>query len=260
MPRASRNFLPGYIYHITHRCHNRSFMLQLDWIKQRWLHWLVKAKSRYHLSILNYCLTNNHIHLLVSAGRSADNIAKSMQLVAGRTAQEYNDSQGRLGAFWHDRYHATAIDSQSYLLHCMIYIDLNMVRAGVVKHPKDWRFGGFHEIMDSASNNSLIDLAALHQQLDLLDSTQFPPIYGQLVDEKLRRISLRESFWSESLAVGSTEFIQSYQQKLGSRGRRHEIIEMEQIRVLREPESHYHTKAPLKINVLSGSNEFPLAL
>ncbi|VAW65049.1 Transposase and inactivated derivatives [hydrothermal vent metagenome] len=36
-----------------------------------------------------------------------------MQLIAGRTAQEYNQRKNRKGAFWEDRYHATAIDTQS---------------------------------------------------------------------------------------------------------------------------------------------------
>ena len=36
-----------------------------------------------------------------------------MQLIAGRTAQEYNQRKGRQGAFWDDRYHATAIEART---------------------------------------------------------------------------------------------------------------------------------------------------
>jgi putative transposase len=43
--------------------------------------------------------------------------------------------ENRSGAFWEDNYHATAVDELHYLHHCMVYIDLNMVRAGVVNHP-----------------------------------------------------------------------------------------------------------------------------
>ena len=28
MPRANRHMLPGYCYHLTHRCHNRDFLLK----------------------------------------------------------------------------------------------------------------------------------------------------------------------------------------------------------------------------------------
>jgi putative transposase len=58
--------------------------------------------------VLNYVVTCNHIHLLVKdTGRNV--IAQSMQLIAGRTAQEYNQRKARGGAFREDRYHATAI-------------------------------------------------------------------------------------------------------------------------------------------------------
>jgi putative transposase len=48
-----------------------------------------------------------------------------MQLIAGRTGQEYNQRKTRQGAFWEDRYHATAIETDAHLQHCIVYIDLN---------------------------------------------------------------------------------------------------------------------------------------
>ena len=65
--------------------------------------------------MLNYMVTSNHIHLLVADDRDENTIAQSIQLVAGRTGQEYNQRKGRKGAFWEDRYHATAVDSEEYL-------------------------------------------------------------------------------------------------------------------------------------------------
>ena len=71
---------------------------------------MFEAKKRFGLCVLDYTVTSNHIHLLVK-DTGAGVIAESMQLIAGRTAQEYNQ---RKGAFWEDRYHATAIDSDEY--------------------------------------------------------------------------------------------------------------------------------------------------
>ncbi len=70
-------------------------------------------------------------------------------LIAGRTGQAYNERRGRRGAFWEDRYHATAVDSGVYLARCVVYVDLNMVRAGAVSHPRDWRWCGYHELSGS---------------------------------------------------------------------------------------------------------------
>ena len=74
--------------------------------RKRWRYWLFEAKKRFGLSVLNYIVTSNHIHLLVK-DTDKDIIPRSMQLIAGRTAQEYNQRKGRKGAFWEDRYHAT---------------------------------------------------------------------------------------------------------------------------------------------------------
>ena len=64
-----------------------------------------------------------------------------MQLVSGATGQAYNRRKNRKGAFWEDRFYTTVIEDGVHLLRCMAYIELNMVRAGAVKHPKDWEFG-----------------------------------------------------------------------------------------------------------------------
>ena len=144
MARANRHYLPGYVWHITHRCHKQEFLFKFSRDKQRWIYWLFEAKKRYGLCILNYVVTSNHIHLLV-VDTKEDVIAKSIQLIAGRTAQEYNQRKKRKGAFWEDRYHAVAVETDSHLVRCLVYIDLNMVRAGVVKHPADWPFGGYCE-------------------------------------------------------------------------------------------------------------------
>jgi putative transposase len=61
-------------------------------------------------------------------------IARSMQLIAGRTGQGYNERKGRHGAFWEDRFMPPLLKTDEYLHRCMVYIDLNMVRAGVVRH------------------------------------------------------------------------------------------------------------------------------
>jgi putative transposase len=89
MPRANRHFLPGYVWHLTHRCHHKTFLLKFARDRRRYLHWVFEAKKRFGLSVLNYRVTSNHIHLLVK-DTGGQVIAQSMQLIAGRTAQEYN--------------------------------------------------------------------------------------------------------------------------------------------------------------------------
>ena len=160
MPRANRYFLPGHVWHITHRCHKKEFLLKFSKDRKRWRYWLFEAKKRYGLCVLNFIITSNHIHLLV-VDRGRGEIARSMQLIAGRTAQEYNQRKKRKGAFWEDRYHATAVDTEDYLARRMVYIDLNMVRTGVVSYPEDWCWSGYHEIQKPPQRYAVIDIDAL---------------------------------------------------------------------------------------------------
>lgn len=154
MPRANRFFVPNHVWHITHRCHKHDYLLKFARDRQRWVHWLHEARKRYRISILNYTVTSSHIHILIKDKSSPSEIPSTIQLVAGRTAQEFNKRKKRKGAFWEDRYHATAIETGVYLWRCLCYIDLNMVRAGVVEHPQDWLFGGYHEIQGRNVNTS----------------------------------------------------------------------------------------------------------
>jgi putative transposase len=124
MPRANRYFIPGQIWHVTHRCHKIKFLLKFDKDRQRWLGWLFEAIKRFRLSILDYTVTSNHVPLLVSGEIDHGAIPRSLQLIAGRTGQEYNQRKNRKGAFGEDPYHATAVESGCHLIQCLAYISI----------------------------------------------------------------------------------------------------------------------------------------
>ena len=45
MARAHRHYLPGKIWHLTHRCHERQFLLQFGRDRQAWRGWLYEARK-----------------------------------------------------------------------------------------------------------------------------------------------------------------------------------------------------------------------
>jgi putative transposase len=165
--------------------------------------------------VITYAVTCNHIHLLaVDSGK--DVISKSMQLLSGNTGQAYNTRKNRKGAFWEDRFYTTAIENGVHLLRCMAYIELNMVRAGAVTHPKDWEFCGYNEIIDPPRRYRLIDRNALFSSCGITDPDEFRAYYENLVAYTLQHGSLnRESLWTNSMAVGSRQYIEQNQDKFG---------------------------------------------
>ncbi len=100
-------------------------------------------------------------------------IPQAVGLVAGRTAQEYNQRKHRKGAFREDRYHSTAIETGEHLLRCLVYIDLNMVRAGVVDHPSKWLHGGYNENQAPRRKNVIIAYDRLRELAGFKDYESF---------------------------------------------------------------------------------------
>lgn len=215
MARRKRIHIPGFLWHITHRCHKKEHLLKFEKDRKTWRSWLFEAKKRYGLKVITYAVTCNHIHLL-AVDSHKELISRSMQLLSGATGQAYNSRKNRKGAFWEDRFYTTAIESGVHLLRCMAYIELNMVRAGAVKHPKDWEFCGFNEILDPPSRYRLIDQKALLSSCGITDPDEFRIYYKDLIEYTLKHGSLkRESLWTNNLAVGSRQYIEQNQHKFG---------------------------------------------
>ena len=99
-------------------------------------------------------------------GHGREVIPETMLLIAERTGQEYNQRKDRKGAFWEDRYHATAVEAGFHLTQCLVYMDLNMVHTRAVAHPSAWPFSGYNEIQNFRERYSLIDYESL---MDLLN-------------------------------------------------------------------------------------------
>ena len=189
------------------------------------MEWLFEAKKRYGLSILNYMITSNHVHLLVSDNGERDTIPKSIQLIAGRTGQEYNQRKNRKGAFWEDRYHATAIAFDEHLFKCMVYIDLNMVRARVVNHPAEWPFCGYHEIQNPRQRYSLIDYNRLIPLLQMKDIGELQESCRKRVEQNMATENQsRDNKWTESIAVGRKAFIEAVIKRLGIKAKGRKIV------------------------------------
>lgn len=236
MPRANRHFIPGYIWHITDRCHKKEFLLKYSLDKKQWLYWLWQAKRRFSLRILNYIVTSNHIHLLISDSEEHSIISDAMQLIAGRPAQEYNRRKKRIGSFWQDRYHATAIDSGYYFMKCMVYIDLNMVRAGVVSHPLNWLYSGYYDCYYPRQRYRIIDYDFLMKILNMSSIEELRHNRKKWIEESLQRKNelQRQEKWTNSIAVGSKEFSEKIKKELGYKASGRAVIEDDNIWTLRE--------------------------
>jgi len=85
---------------------------------------------------------NNHTHLIVWLD-IVSNLPKFMKQLNLLYFNYYKKSYGYSGHIWQGRYKSNIIDTDSYLLQCGKYIELNPVRAGMVEQPQGYRFSSY---------------------------------------------------------------------------------------------------------------------
>jgi len=209
MPRASRYFIPGKVYHLTHRCHDCEFLFRFDRDRDDYRKRLWSSLREASVSLLAYCITSNHVHLLAVA-EAATSLSEWMQQLQGEFAQAYNRRKHRSGAFWSDRYHCTMVEPGAHLWNCMVYIELNMVRAGVVSHPRHWAWCSYGEWMGTRQRYRAVDQRHCLGIFGSPSLSDFRAQYEKLIADTMAKDRVqREPQWTESIAVGSQLYIEA---------------------------------------------------
>ena len=201
-----RKFQIGRTYHITHRCHHRSCFLKYEIDRDKYIRLLWEGSRKFNVDIFNFIITSNHVHLLLASDLE-DGISDFMCHLSGSMARYYNRRKNLTGSFWEGRYRSTLIQDGNHLRRCMFYIDLNMVRAGVVPHPRKWQWSGYHELMGNRQRYCVLNIERLLIKLGSADYKHFLAWYDATLTEKLRHKSSREKFWTEARCVGDEEFV-----------------------------------------------------
>lgn len=132
----------GVPLHFVQRGHDRrptffdreEFLCYLAWLHEGLIRWEVERHA--------FVLMTNHVHLLLTPHRP-DGIARMMMSVGRRYVRYINRKYGRTGTLWDGRYKFSTIDSDAYLLACYRYIELNPVRAGLVRRPQDYEWSSY---------------------------------------------------------------------------------------------------------------------
>jgi len=180
MPRGSRMIISGEqaVYHVMSRTALPEF--PLGDVEKDFLLGLIKRMSKWYFTeILGFCLMGNHFHLLVkmlpeSEFSDADvkkrcnvfygndfvfpvdnmsyyrtklaSLSEFVRDIKVNFTRYFNRRHNRRGYFWGDRFKSVIVDKGETLVNCLAYIDLNPLRAGIVKQPEEYRWNsiGYH--------------------------------------------------------------------------------------------------------------------
>jgi len=212
MARLPRLTLAGYPHHVIQRGNNRQPIFLDTADREAMLALLAENAARFKVSLHAYVLMDNHFHLLLTP-ETADGVPQMMQAVGRRYVRYFNDRHGRTGTLWEGRYRSTLIQSECYLLACMVYIDLNPVRAGLAGEPRDYPWSSHAHYVGLRSDR----LIAPHPLYWQLGNTPFAreAAYAELVQAGLdapRQQALTQAALS-GWVLGDGDFVAQLQKQ-----------------------------------------------
>jgi putative transposase len=136
MARLARLVIPDLPHHITQRGNRRQPTFFGDDDYEAYLELMAEWCREQGVEIWSYCLMPNHVHL-IAVPRSQDGLARAIGEAHRRYTRRINFRENWRGYLWQGRFASFVMD-EPYLLAAARYVELNPVRAGLVKHPRQW--------------------------------------------------------------------------------------------------------------------------
>lgn len=203
-------------YHIISRTVLKAFLLKKR-EKEYFLKLLKKMARVYFVKIETFSVMSNHFHLIIQMipedditdfelrkrfeiyynegvpkkwqrvyykslaprlRRRWSDVSIFVQDLKQRFSRWYNKLNDGHGHIWSERFKSILLESNQALLACMAYVELNSVRAGIVKKPEEYRYSGLAHMVTGGRASNWLDNKALRQVLS-------EEIEGKETDKKI---------------------------------------------------------------------------
>jgi len=190
MPRQPRVIMPGFAHHIVQRGNNRNWVLSEDIDKLYFLKKMREYSQRYEIRVAAYSIMSNHVHLQMYPVYE-EGLIVCLKLLFQSYSQHINRMYGQSGKVWENRYKMSLVDP-AHEWNVAKYIELNPVRAGMVRHADDYLFsscrGNLGKTFDVNISHDIInkDILGYAQFLDKgIDTETLEHIRKSLHQEKV---------------------------------------------------------------------------
>lgn len=205
MARLARVVLPGHPHHITQRGNRRQDVFFQDSDYSDYLQFLKEWCDRERVEIWAYCLMTNHVHLIVKPEESS-NLAKAIGETHRRYTRMINLRENWKGFLWQGRFASFPMDEE-WLLRAAAYVELNPVRAGMVKEPWEYRWSSIHAHLSGEDKDQIVAPTRL---LELVDD------WGEYLDRaRVQEPDEIRKHECTGRVLGSTRFIEQAEVRLG---------------------------------------------
>jgi putative transposase len=214
MPRPARIEVSGVPLHIVQRGNNRSGCFFSDLDRRFYLKCLREIAAVRRCEIHAYVLMDNHVHLLATPD-AVGGVSAMMQDLGRRYVRNVNSTHARTGTLWEGRFKSSLIDTERYLFTCHRYIELNPVRAGIVKDPGEYPWSS-HAYYSEGVPDRLVTPHHLYAALGASPEARMAAFRAMFedpvpeADVEHLRVAVNKGW-----ALGSDDFLDTMERKLG---------------------------------------------
>jgi putative transposase len=163
MARLPRIVIPGMAHHVTQRGNRRqaTFFDPEDY--EIYLKTMRLSCTMYGVKILAYCLMTNHVHLIVVPS-CVESLSKAIARAHESYTRYINFKHKWRGYLWQGRYSSFPMD-EGHLYHGFSYVELNPVKAKMVKKPEDYSYSSARAHLRMQDDPYLDDVTKVIDQI-----------------------------------------------------------------------------------------------
>ena len=214
MPRLPRVYIEGAIYYVTCRGIHGEELFRERKDYQMYLELLEKYKREYGFKLFAYVLLPHHLHLLIESTREIG-ISEIMRSLNTAYSKYFNNRYNRRGHLFRERFKATIVEKQPYLLRLITHIHLNPLRIGLVSDIQSYLYSSYHLYKEGGEGEEVKEV------LSLLEGFSYESYLKRI--EREEEISDLHKRLQRGGILGSKEFVKKVKEKLQSKGEFKEI-------------------------------------
>lgn len=141
MTRPLRIDIEDGIYHVTSRGWERRAIVRDDCDREQWLKLLDRVAVRCGWRVFAWTLLDNHFHIFLQTPEA--NLSAGMHDLNSGYASAFNRRNNRSGSLFQGRFKSVLVENDSHAVELTRYVHLNPVRAGIVQHPRMYRWSSY---------------------------------------------------------------------------------------------------------------------
>jgi putative transposase len=168
MPRV---VIPGRPHHVTQRGNHRQKVFFSDNDRQTYMNLMRKYFRKYQIEVIGYALMPNHVHhALIPA--LANSLAKGVGVLHNDFSRWQQIQRDQTGHLWQNRFFSNPMDD-TYSWMALRYIELNPVRAGLVRNAWDWPWSSARAHITGADESGMLNMELWSKYFDKISWKEF---------------------------------------------------------------------------------------